>query len=448
MVACPWRGTGRGVIRPPPIPLFRLDGGICLTDIDQRMTKTPYPIWALAGINLFIMMGFGLVGPVLPLYAESFEVSYTTVGFLIALFPAVRLLTNLPSGLLGSRLGERKVCAAGAGFVACGALISGSAPDFSWLIVGQSLQGLGSSLFVTNSMSYIIRITPPERMGKTMSLYHASFSTGVSIGPVVGGLLAGVGGFRLPFYTYGGLAALSAILTWTVLRISPAEPGGPKRVGLLSQGREIRRLFGNFEYVMALFLTAAIFFLRSGARHTTLPLYARDAAGLDPLSTGLLLSFITVMNLLTLWPAGWAVDRSRKAVAIGGNLAAALAVVAFGWTDTFSGLILVSALFGVTTGICGIPPSVIASDVMPARVRSAGIGIFRMAGDVGFIIGPIISGLTISHVGYQWTFATHAAGVLIVGLMAIKMKETLKPRGAEPAEPESFVAERTGGMPP
>ena len=169
---------------------------------------------------------------------------------------------------------------------------------------------------------------------------------------------------------------------------------------------------------MALFLTAAIFFLRSGARHTTLPLYARDAAGLDPLSTGLLLSFITVMNLLTLWPAGWAVDRSRKAVALGGNLAAALAVLAFGWADTFSGLILVSALFGVTTGICGIPPSVIASDVMPARVRSTGIGIFRMAGDVGFIIGPIISGLTISHVGYQWTFATHAAGVRIVGLMA------------------------------
>ncbi|HJM43670.1 MAG TPA: MFS transporter [Nitrospinota bacterium] len=414
------------------------------------MTKTPFHFWVLAGTNLFIMMGFGLVGPVLPLYAESFEVSYTSVGFLIALFPAVRVLTNLPSGLLGARLGERKACSAGAGFVACGALISGSAPDFSWLIVGQSLQGLGSSFFHTNSMSYIIRITPPERMGKTMSIYQASFSTGVSIGPVVGGLLAGVGGFRLPFYTYGGLAALGAILTWTFLRIPPAEPGGPKRAGLLSQGREIRRLFGNFEYVMALFLTSAIFFLRSGARHTTLPLYARDAAGLDPLSIGLLLSSITVMNLVALWPAGRAVDRSRKAVAIGGNLAAALAVVAFGWADTFTGLILVSAIFGVTTGICGVPPSVIASDVMPARVRSAGIGIFRMAGDIGFIIGPIISGLTITHAGYRWTFAAHAAGVLIVGLMAIKMKETLKPRAPVPTEPEaveSFVAERTGGMP-
>ena len=110
---------GNGDARPAAsVPLFCSDGGIRLTDIDQRMTKTPFPIWALAGINLFIMMGFGLVGPVLPLYAESFKVSYTAVGFLIALFPAVRLFTNLPSGLLGSRLGERKVCSAGAAFTA------------------------------------------------------------------------------------------------------------------------------------------------------------------------------------------------------------------------------------------------------------------------------------------------------------------------------------------
>ena len=79
-----WRGTGGVVVRPLPISLFLFGEGIRLTNIGQRMTKIPFPFWALAGINLFIMVGFGLVGPVLPLYAESFKVSYTAIGFLIA----------------------------------------------------------------------------------------------------------------------------------------------------------------------------------------------------------------------------------------------------------------------------------------------------------------------------------------------------------------------------
>ena len=86
------------------------------------------------------------------------------------------------------------------------------------------------------------------------------------------------------------------------------------------------------------------------------------------------------------------------------------------------------------------------------NVRVQGIGQGSSSSDNG---AYNIEGLTpgtyvvvFSHVGYQWTFATHAAGVLIAGLMAIKMKETLKPRGTKPAEPESFVAEHAGGMPP
>ena len=71
-----------------------------------------------------------------------------------------------------------------------------------------------------------------------------------------------------------------------------------------------------------------------------------------------------------------------------------------------------------------------------------------MAGDIGFIIGPIMSGLAISYLGYQWTFMVLAMAALIAGLLAFRMTETLKPSGSGKERDESFVAERAGGIPP
>lgn len=410
------------------------------------MSKTPFPIWVLAGVNLFIMMGLGLVAPVLPLYAESFGVSYAAIGFLISVFPTVRLFANLPSGVVGARYGDRQASATGAALVACGAWVSGSAPTFLWLIAGQALQGLGSSLFVTNAMSFVMRITPPERMGKTMSVYQGSFSLGVSAGPIVGGFLANLGGFRLPFFAYGFLAVVTSVLSWLYIRGSASEAAVARPAGLLSQGREVRRLFGRYEFLVSLVLTAMVFWVRAGARHVTLPLYARDVAGADPVRIGLLLTLITVANVIVLWPAGRAVDRSRKAVAVASTFAVAVSVMAFGWAHSLAGLALVSVLFGVSTGFCGVPASVIAADVMPAAVRGAGIGVFRMAGDLGFIIGPVISGFAITHFGFSRTFAVFAAGALIVSALALRMKETLNTGRSAPQGAGPWMPERPGGM--
>ncbi len=394
------------------------------------------------------MLGLGLVSPVLPFYAESFGVSYAAVGLLIAVFPAVRLFANLPSGILGARYSEGRVGAAGAAFVACGAWVSSSAPTFAWLIAGQALQGLGSALFVTNAMGFIMRITPAERMGKTMSLFNASFSLGVSFGPIVGGLLASLGGFRLPFIVYGSLAAISSVLAWVFIKAPQPERPAPKPMGFLSQGVEIRRLFGKYEFVVSLLLAAMAFWVRSGVRHTILPLYARDVGGMDTFHIGLLLSIITVTNLIVMWPAGLALDRSRKAVAVGSSFAVVVSLMTFGWADSLSSLIWVSILFGVTTGFCSLPASVILSDVLPARARGVGLGVFRMAGDVGFIIGPAISGFAITQVGYSRTFLIFALGALIVGGLVLKMKETLKAGSPGPQGADALIQEKTGGMAP
>jgi predicted MFS family arabinose efflux permease len=191
---------------------------------------------------------------------------------------------------------------------------------------------------------------------------------------------------------------------------------------------------------MALLLSAVVFSIRSGVRQTALPLYAEKVVGLGTLEIGLLITGATVASLLLLWPAGRAVDRTRKGVAVLGNLLLAVAVLAFTGADRFETLLAATFGFGVITAFVGVVPAVVASDVIPPKMSGPALGVYRMAGDVGFILGPLLGGLSVSRLDFGPTFSLFAVVALIAGLLALKMRETL-PSG-EPKEPAVTGLER------
>lgn len=76
----------------------------------------------LCGSSMAVMLGFGIVGPILPQYVLTFNVSYTLAGLVISAFPLARILVNFPAGILADRIGRRRPLLLGISIVTLGAL--------------------------------------------------------------------------------------------------------------------------------------------------------------------------------------------------------------------------------------------------------------------------------------------------------------------------------------
>ena len=93
-----------------------------------------------------VMLGFGIVAPILPLYARSFGVSYEAASLLISAFAFTRLIFDLVAGPLIDRFGERRCASAGIFFVGVTSVLTGLAPSFTLAVVFRGIGGAGSAV--------------------------------------------------------------------------------------------------------------------------------------------------------------------------------------------------------------------------------------------------------------------------------------------------------------
>ncbi len=166
----------------------------------------------MLAVSVFlVMLGVGIVSPVLPLYARAFDVPYTTVGFVVSAFGIARLLFDLPAGSLTDRYGRKPLIVIGLGIFAGAGLIAAFATNIYHLILSRFFQGVGAALFTTTAMVLVGDIAPPEQRGKYLAYYQGTFFLGSAAGPAFGGLLLDLGGFHTPFFALSALAALAAV---------------------------------------------------------------------------------------------------------------------------------------------------------------------------------------------------------------------------------------------
>ncbi|MCH8026068.1 MAG: MFS transporter [Chloroflexi bacterium] len=393
-----------------------------------------------------IMLGQGVIAPVLPLYAKDFGVSTTMIGASISVFGLARILFNLPAGLLSDRLGRRLLLVGGPIITAVGSILSAFAGDIWSLLVFRFIAGIGSAAFMTAGITLVTDISTPENRGRMLSLHLGSLLIGVSIGPAVGGLTAELINLRAPFILVGVLSAACAV--WA-LRVMPETRGrtaaasdqgaGESNVDVAAAGPSapisIRSLAGNTGLLLVSLVTFSIFFTRTGARQTVLPLSGNEDFGLSAGLLGLIFAMMALINLATIIPSGMWADRfGRKRVIVPSILLAAGALGLFAVTDSLVVFLIAAVLLALGTGISGPAPAAYAADVIPAEARGMGMGLFRTYSDIGFVVGPLLLGwIADATGGFGWALAFNAAlmaaGALAFGLFA---KETVAPRQNEP----------------
>lgn len=398
-----------------------------LTRLARRVTASeahPKPrltrdIYVLGVIAFFVMVGFGVVIPVLPVYARSFGVGYIEVGAIVSAFALMRLVASPFCGRLIDWVGERIVLTAGIGIVAVSSGLIPLAQDYPQLLLLRGAGGIGSAMFTVSAMTLLLGSTSPALRARAVGFYQGGFLIGGMAGPALGGILATIS-LTAPFYFYAGTLAVAGLIGFvllkqpvTAVRPETQTPPVPLRVVL----RDIRfraACLANFSQGWTSF----------GVRGALVPLFIVEVLRGTSAWTGIAFAVAAVAQTIALVPAARFVDSvGRKPAIIGASAVAAATILAVPFAPDIFILTALLCLYGVTTAFLGTAPAAAVGD---ATGRGGGrpVAIFSMFSDFGAIVGPLVAGLLADTVSYPAAFAIGAVLLLASSLYAVRM-----PRG-------------------
>ena len=349
----------------------------------------------ICGSTVLVMAGQGVVGPVLPIYARDFGVSTAVVGLTFTVFGLARLILNIPAGMWADRGGRRFLLVGGPLITSLGMIGSGLASTIWTLLAWRFVAGAGSALYMTGAQIYLIDIAADNQRARYLATNQGALLLGVSIGPAVGGLLADAYGLRVPFLVVGVGAAMTSIYSYFRLP-ETKQPAPPVAVGSGSgtNGYPRRRDFiWSRQFVAIGFVSFSIFALRSGFRQTLVPITATERFGFDTGDLGLAFTALGVIGLVLIGPAGWIADHvGRKPAVVPNGYIAVAGVVLTALAGSPEWFIAGFFLSGVGTAVSGPGSVAFVADIAPPELRGSAMGLYRMWGDLGIVLAPVLLG--------------------------------------------------------
>ena len=342
----------------------------------------------LLPISVVVALGFGMITPILPDYARDFGVSLAAVGLVQALFGLTRFGSGLIGGLFVDRFGERRSTIAGLLIVSASSYAAGLATNFPQLLIARGLGGAGSALFIAGLMNRIIKIVPPQAMGRATGAFRSAFLVGGAGGPALGGFVGDQFGVAAPFHFYATGLLVSAVITWYAM--PGHDPDGAAIRRSPRQALEAARpLLKDLRYVVALLATLTSWWTLAGPGQTLAAIFAQDELGYTKSQLGIGLTLIAVGELMILLVAGRLSDRvGRRAVLIPALAVAGTATVLIGQIDAGSRWAFYPVMIVMGMGVAAMSTASggLLGDSVPRGGSGAAVGVNQMAGDAGYIV--------------------------------------------------------------
>ena len=178
----------------------------------EKPARQPVPrgfwvIWTTVAVDL---IGFGIVLPILPQYAERFGAGAAVIGLLSASFSLAQLVFAPVWGKLSDRIGRKPIIIISLFGTAIGSLVTGFAGALWILFLGRIIDGIsGASGSVAQAA--VADISPARQRARYMGLIGAAFGVGFVAGPAIGALAA-LGGPKIPFFVAASIAAVNGLI--------------------------------------------------------------------------------------------------------------------------------------------------------------------------------------------------------------------------------------------
>src|SRR5918996_1985776 len=391
----------------------------------------------IIGIVFVLLAGFGLVFPILPLFARSFGVGNDGAGLLIATFGFARLFGDLIAGAIVDRRGERWTAIVGMTFLALCSSATGAAPSFVAAVGLWGLAGVGSAIVFASLFSYILKAAPEDRVARTLSFFYGAFNVGVIAGGAAGGVIADAFGLEAPLYAYSLILIVGIVV---YLRFVPRLPASlsheettiaaPETATFEAprpSGGIVRELLRVPGFLTTLFLNLTYLWIVAAIFNTLVPLFAHDEIGMSTGGIGTMFAVGVAAEFVVLFPAGALADRyGRRAVMLPSLAALVAMTVLLGVSSSALMLTLLLAALAVCSGFAGVPPAAMLSDIVPTEQSGRAVGAFRFCGDIGFFLGPLVAGAASKSFGFASAFAITAVVPAIAVLVTLRTAETLR----------------------
>lgn len=378
--------------------------------------RLPREVLTLGVIAFFVMVGFGVVVPVLPIYVRSFGVGNVEVGAVISTFALMRLVASPFCGRLIDWGGERTILAIGIGIVAVSSGLAGVAQSYLQLLLLRGAGGIGSAMFTVSAMTLLLGSTSPAIRARAIGFYQGGFLIGGMAGPALGGLLATIS-LTAPFFFYAATLAIAGIIGLVLL--------GPSSRGVSTEAAAPRvplaTVLRDSRFRAACLANFAQGWTSLGVRNALIPVLIVEVLKRPSSSTGIAFACAAVAQTVALAPAARFIDTIGRTPAIIGSFAvAAVTIIAVPFAPNSWTLTALLCLYGVAGAFMGTAPAAVVGDVAGSG-GGRPVAVFSMFSDFGAIIGPLVAGFLADTVSYPAAFAVGAVLLAFASAYALRM---------------------------
>ena len=372
------------------------------------------------------LLGFSLIIPLLPYYAQTFNASDTQVGLLLASYAAAQFVAAPLLGRASDRVGRRPILVVSILGTMLAFIIFGLTTSLSLLFISRILQGLtGGNLSV--AQAYITDITDAKSRNRSLGMIGAAFGLGFIIGPALGGILSNIN-YSLPAFVAAGLALINLLLVifWLPESLTPerrANMNASRPTVTLSALLEALRrpligplLITRFFYSLAFAILQSIF-----------SLFVLKRFGMSVLTTGLVLAYVGIIAVITqAWLIGKLSERYDDVTLIRASLLI-LALGLLAWAFAPSVPLLIAAVTPVAVGggiLNTILPSFLTKAVEPQEVGGM-LGLSTSIESSTRVIAPLLGGFMLERY-VDWSPGLFATLVLVA--TAVYAWRTIRPQ--------------------
>lgn len=366
------------------------------------------------------LVGFGLVIPVLPIYAEDLGAAALIIGLIEASFSAAQFFFAPFWGALSDRMGRRPVLIMSIAVMMLSYLILANASALWMLFLARSIAGIGAAN-VSIANAYVSDISPVEKRAKNFGIIGAAMGLGFIFGPPLGGFLKDFYGMSGVGYAAAALSLLNLVLAWALLPESIKERKTDRAL-FTTPLREFRSILPQIN-LRNLLVTHLIFMAAFSMLQMTASLLWKNHFMLREVEIGYTFGFIGICIVIIqgLLLGRFTTVFGENKLFVAGNFMMAIGLISMPYVPVavFVPLGLLGLVF-VAFGSAFFTPTISSLITQTAKESEQGkvLGLMQAMGSLGRVIGPVTGGF-LYGIAYFLPFTVAAAIMILTGVMAL-----------------------------